>query len=156
MPKKRKLCTFFLDETLFGIEVEKVQEVVRHLEMTRVPLAPPVVGGLINLRGQIVTTIDLRMRLGLGPRSAERLATNIVLEEEGGSVSLCIDEISGVLEVPEDAFEDPPESLGESWRELIRGVYKLPERLLLVLNVERVADITADFTGSAPMGRKSP
>jgi purine-binding chemotaxis protein CheW len=144
MPEQRKYCTFYLDGGLFGIEVEKVQEVVRNVEMTRVPLAPPVVGGLINLRGRIVTAIDLRIRLGLNPRPPDQLPRNIVLEGDGGPVSLLVDEMSGVLEIPADAFVSPPESLQGRLRALLRGVHKLQDKLLLLLDTDKVGDITAE------------
>ncbi len=147
MAEHRKLCAFLLDRGLFGIDVEEVQEVLRHQEMTRVPLAPRVIGGLINLRGRIVTAIDLRIRLGLSPRPADLLPMNIVLEAGDGSVSLLVDEIAGVLEVADDAFEDPPASPRSPASGLIRGVCKLPEKLLVILDAERVADIATDVAG---------
>ncbi len=133
---EQQFCTFYLDSLFFGIEVEKVQEVIRHQAMTRVPLAPKLIGGLINLRGQIVTAIDLRLRLGLPERSAEALPMNVVARSEDGAVSLLVDEIGDVLEVKEEQFEDAPETMRQA-RELIRGVYKLPGRLLLVLDTAR-------------------
>src|SRR5262249_48304790 len=82
--EKNQFCTFVLDGHFFGVEVHKVQEVIRYLEMTRVPLAPPVVQGLINLRGQIVTAIDLRRRLQLRERPADRLPMNVVIRTDDG------------------------------------------------------------------------
>src|SRR5271170_5150484 len=105
--------------------------------MTRVPLAPPVVRGLINLRGQIVTAIDLRRRLELSDRPADQLPVNVVVQTDDGAVSLLVDEIGDVLEVPEMEFESPPETLNGIARELIRGAYKLADRLLLILDTEK-------------------
>ena len=130
---EQQFCTCYLDDHLFGIEVEKVQEVIRHQEMTPVPLAPALIGGLINLRGQIVTAIDLRERLGLPQRSADVLPMNVVARAEDGAVSLLVDEIGDVVEVSEEAFEPPPDTLQGDARELVHGVYKLPSRLLHVL-----------------------
>src|SRR5438128_7203570 len=98
--------------------------------MPRVPLAPPVGRGLLNLRGQIVTAIDLRRRLELPERPAEQLPINVVVHTDDGAVSLLVDEIGDVLEVPENLFERPPETLRGAARELIRGAYKLAGRLL--------------------------
>jgi purine-binding chemotaxis protein CheW len=137
MVAARQLCTFLLDDLFLGVEVHKVQEVIRHEEMTRVPLAPEVVKGLINLRGQIVTAIDLRCRLGLPPRPAGRLPMNVVVRGDDGVVSLLVDEIGDVQGVEEEAFEPPPETLRGPARQLIRGVYKLKDRLLLVLDTQR-------------------
>jgi purine-binding chemotaxis protein CheW len=139
----RKFCTFFLDGMLFGVEVMKVQEVIRYLETTRVPLAPSVVRGLINLCGQIVTAIDLRRRLEFSERPADQQAMNVVVRTEDEAVSLLVDEIGDVLEAEEDAFERPPETLKGVARELIRGAYKLKDRLLLVLDTEKAVQLAA-------------
>jgi purine-binding chemotaxis protein CheW len=136
----QQLCTFFLDGLCFGVDVLRVQEVIRHREPTRVPLAPPVVRGLINLRGEIVTAIDLRRRLALGPAPAEGLPTNVVLRAQDGVVSLLVDEIGGVVEVAVDRVEQPPETLAGPARELISGVCQLDDRLLLVLDPDKVVE----------------
>jgi purine-binding chemotaxis protein CheW len=137
MAEGHQYCTFYLDGHYFGLDVLKVQEIIRYHEMTCVPLAPPVVRGLINLRGQIVTALDLRRRLGLDDRAADQLPVNVVVQTDDGAVSLLVDEIGDVLEVPESLFERPPETLGKTARELVRGAYKLQDRLLLILDVER-------------------
>src|SRR5262245_4459052 len=124
MSEERQFCTFFLDRLFFGIEVHKVQEVIRYQEMTRVPLAFSAISGLINLRGQIVTAIDLRRRLGLRERPADQLPMNVVVCTDDGAVSLLVDEIEDVLEVSENSFERPPETINSRSRDLIRGVYK--------------------------------
>ncbi|MDD5348812.1 MAG: chemotaxis protein CheW [Chthoniobacteraceae bacterium] len=134
----RQFCVFLLDGQLFGVEVSLVQEVVRHQAMTRVPLAPPVIGGLINLRGQLVTAIDVRRLLNLAPLPEGRLPMNVVLHTTDGSVSLLVDDIDNVIEVDDSAFEEPPDTVHGRTRDLIQGVYKLEDRLLLVLNTEAV------------------
>jgi purine-binding chemotaxis protein CheW len=134
----RQLCTFFVDGMLFGVDVTHVQEVIRYQEMTAVPLAAATVRGLINLRGQIVTAIDMRARLGLAPRDGE-LPMNVVTTTPDGIVSFLVDEIGDVLEVDERTFERTPETLNATFRELVRGVFKLESRLLLLLDAERVA-----------------
>src|SRR5262245_46354614 len=98
--------------------------------MTRVPLAHPVVRGLMNLRGQIVTALDLRRRLELPERPDDESPVNVVVQADDGAVSLLVDEIGDVLEASDDQFERPPETLRGVARELIRGTYKLPDRLL--------------------------
>jgi len=140
MSEHRQFCTFVLDGLYFGVEVKKVQEVIRYQEMTRVPLAPNVVRGLINLRGQIVTAIDLRRRLGLAERPADRLPMNVVVRGDDGAMSLLVDEIGDVVEVQEDSFERPPETLNGVARDLIRGAYKLKDRLLLMLDTEKTVN----------------
>ena len=141
VPARQQFCTFFLDDLCFGVEVEKVQEVLRYQEMTRVPLAPPVVRGLINLRGQIVTAIDLRRRLDFQDRAADQLYVNVIVHTEDGAVSLLVDEIGDVVQVSEKLFEQPPETLTATAREVIRGAYKLTDRLLLILNVDKVGEV---------------
>lgn len=138
MDKPRQFCTFVLDGHSFGIDVLRVQEVIRYQEMTRVPLAPPVVRGLINLRGQIVTAIDLRRRLDLPDRPAGQLPVNIVVSTDDGAISLLVDEIGDVIAVSEAAFEGPPATLRGKARELIRGAYKLDRRLLLELAMDEL------------------
>ena len=127
----------------FGVEVLNVQEVLRYQQMTRVPLAPVTVQGLINLRGQIVTAIDLRHRLELPGRADGELPMNVVVRGEDGAVSLLVDEIGDVVEIDDDIFENPPETLRGIARELIKGVYKLKERLLLVLDTERTVNLSS-------------
>ncbi len=145
---EQQFCTFWLDGLLFGIEVEKVQEVIRHQAMTRVPLAPALIGGLINLRGQIVTAIDLRLRLGLPERKAGELPMNVVARSDDAAVSLLVDEIGDVVEVQEEQFEDVPQTMRQA-RDLIRGVYKLPDRLLLVLDTAQAVTVEQKPVASA-------
>lgn len=141
MAETQQLCTFYLDGHFFGVEVEKVQEVLRYQEMTRIPLAPDTVKGLINLRGQIVTAIDLRSRLEFENRPADKLPMNVVIRAEGGAVSLLVDEIGDVIEVSEDSFEESPETVTGIARELVRGIHKLKDDLLLVLDTEKAINI---------------
>lgn len=138
MASTRQFSTFHLDKFLFGVEVLRVQEVIRSLDFTRVPLAPEVVSGLINLRGQIVTAIDLRRRLELPPRPAGEKPMNVVIDTGDGAVSLLVDTIGSVITVDESEFEKPPETLMGSARDLILGAYKLKDRLLLALDIDRV------------------
>ncbi len=140
----RQLCTFTLDSHLFGVDAQTVQEVIRYQEMTRVPMAPPAVSGLINLRGQIVTAIDLRKRLGLPPRAADKLPMNVVVRSDDGAVSLLVDQIGDVIEVEADNFETPPDTLQGPARELVQGAYKLDGRLLLLLQCEAAVQLVAD------------
>jgi len=141
MSDTRQYCTFLLDGRYFGVDVQQVQEVIRYQELTRVPLASPVVSGLINLRGRIVTAIDLRRRLGLPDRPADKLPMNVVVRSGEDAVSLLVDEIGDVIEVPEDKFERPPETLRGVARSLIEGAFKLDERLMLVLDTKRAVEI---------------
>jgi len=140
----RQYSTFYVSDLFFGIDVLNVQEVLRYQEMTKVPLAPDVIEGLINLRGQIVTAVDLRKRLNVTPRDTGHTPMNIVVRSEEGAVSLLVDEISDVLQVNNASYEPPPQNLPEEQRELIEGLYKLDGRLLLILNTEKVLQIKAN------------
>lgn len=141
MSTSHQFCTFHVDGLFLCIEVERVQEVLRYQEMTFVPLASRVITGLINLRGQIVTAVDLRRRLDLPDRPAGARPMNIVVRADGGAVSLLVDEIGDVLEIDDENFERPPETLQGATRELIRGVFKLEGQLLLVLDAERAVSL---------------
>lgn len=137
MTQNAQLATFWLDGDLYGIDVARVQEVLRTHSLTRVPLAPPAVAGLINLRGQVVTAIELRERLGRPARPADAAAVVIVVRLEDEAVSLLVDRIADVVHVQAADFEAPPDTLDGAARELILGAYKLDGRLLLALDVDR-------------------
>ncbi len=140
-------CTFLLDGHLFGVAVSSVQEVLKEQEVTPVPLAPKEVSGLINLRGQIVTTLDLRARLGLPRREAGARSVSVVVRAaDGGPVSLVVDKIGDVLEADESALEAPPDTVPHELRELVQGICKLDDQLMLLLDTERavaVSDVAA-------------
>ena len=136
-----QFCTFYLDGLLFGVELKGVQEVIRALDVTQVPLAPTVVSGLINLRGQIVTAVDLRRRLEMEPRAINEESMNVVVRSEDGAVSLLVDEIGDVVEVEESSFEPPPETLRGAVRSIIVGVHKLKGQLLHVMDIEKACQM---------------
>jgi len=127
--------TFLLADHLYGVDVLRVQEALRAPVRARVPLAPPDVAGLVNLRGQVVLTIDLRTRLGL-PAADQPPVMTVVVQVDGEPVSLLVDEIGDVLECGPDSFEPPPPTLDPRLRAVIRGTHKLDQQLLLVLDVD--------------------
>jgi purine-binding chemotaxis protein CheW len=137
----QQFCTFFVDGQFFGVPVQQVQEVIRYQEMTRVPLVPRVIRGLINLRGQIVVAIDLRRRLNAAERPDDQLPMNVVVRTTDGVISLLVDEIGDVIEVQDDTFERPHDTLNHASRELVLGVHKLPQHLLLILDTGKVVNI---------------
>jgi|ERR1700733_12027618 len=140
MGKVKQLCTFYIGDGYFGIPVQEVQEVVRPQPITPVPLAPKMIRGLINLRGQILTAIDLRYRLGVGEPGDPTRLMNVVVRTGDSPISFLVDEIGEVLDVPEESFEAVPETLRGDIRKVIEGAYKLEGRLLLALNTERTLD----------------
>jgi purine-binding chemotaxis protein CheW len=136
-----QLATFTLAEHLFGVEVSRVQEVLRYQPSTKVHLAPNAIGGLMNLRGQVVTSVDLRRRLSLAPRAEDAEPMNVVVRVDGEVVSLLVDAIGDVVSVSQDVFETPPSTLSARERELITGAYKLQDHLLLALDIDRAVDV---------------
>ncbi len=137
----RNYATFFLDGHYLGVEVEKVQEVFTARDMTPVPLASPVISGLINLRGQIITAIDLRKRLGFSERPENEEIMNLVVLTEDGVVDLVVDKIGDVVAVYPNLFDHPPSTLDRRLEGIVEGVYKLEGQLLLALNTEALVDV---------------
>lgn len=136
-----RFCTFYLGDLYLGVPVTSVQEVIRSQERTKVPLVSPVIHGLINLRGEIVTTVDLRHRLELEPRPADMEPINVVVRHQDGVVSLLVDEIGDVFEVTDDDFDPLPPTLTGVYRDFVAGIYKLEGRLLLILDTEALLDL---------------
>jgi purine-binding chemotaxis protein CheW len=139
----QQYCTFTVDQFFFGVPVTQVQEVVRHQKLTRVPLAAREVRGLINLRGQIITAIDLRRRLNLPERTTGQPPMNVLLPTSDGAVSLLVDQIEDVLEVGEETIEPAPETMQGAARQLIAGASKQKDRLLLILDTVKTMDLAA-------------
>ena len=142
----QQFCTFHVNDLFLGIEVERVQEVLRDWDITPVPTAPPAIRGLINLRGQIVTAVDLRTRFGIAEVSDEA-PTVLVLDTDAAPLSLVVDRTGDVVEVDEKSFEKPPDTLQGETRRLIRGAYKLQKLLLLALDIEHALDVDASAAG---------
>ena len=132
-----RLVTFVLEDRAYGVDVDAVQEVLRGLPRTRIPLAPRTLAGLINLRGQVLTAIDLREQLELPPADPESEPMLVVIRVAGEPAALLVDSIGAVVDVENDQFEPPPDTLIGPSRDLILGAYKLTDRLLLSLDVER-------------------
>jgi purine-binding chemotaxis protein CheW len=146
---EQQICTFFLQGVYFGIDVQHVQEVTRPQAITRVPLAPPDICGLINLRGQIITVIDLQRRLEMSEpqtRSTTNLVDaaqgfNIVVSCDHQVVSLLVDHVGDVLEFAQNTFQPPPATLKGKMRQMLAGAYPLPDGFLLVLDAEKILDV---------------
>jgi purine-binding chemotaxis protein CheW len=150
MSDTTQYCTFVVGDLFLGIDVLKVQEVLRPQPTTRVPLAPSTIRGLLNLRGQIVTSIDLRRRLGLPERTIDaEPPMNVIVRTEDGPVSLEVDDIGDVVELHVDDRERPPETLGIEHRDLVPHVYKLEHRLMLVLDTDRTVHSDVPTTAGA-------
>ena len=137
----KRLATFTIDGRSLGVDVARVREVLRPHELTPVPLAPPQIAGLINIRGEIVMAFDLREALGRPQRENDQRPMNVVVTTEHGHVSMLVDAVSDVLEVDDDAFE-PPSTLRGAGRDVILGAYKLDCGLLLELDLDAAIGTT--------------
>lgn len=137
----RRLSTFRVDGQLYGIDVDAVQEVTRSLEPTPVPRAGAAVHGLVNLRGQVVTVIDLRHRLGCAARGGNEAAYNVVLSGDGGLVALLVDAVEGFEDVNDDAYTSRPTTVTGPATEIVPGAYQLEDELLLTIDVSRAMDL---------------
>ena len=136
----KQFVTMTVEGQLFGIPVLSVQDVLAKQRIANVPLAHPVVAGLINLRGRIVTAIDLRRRMGLKDRPAGANSMNVVVEHGPELYSLIIDSIGEVLTVPSDKFERNLATLDPLWRSFADGIYRLDDRLLVILDIGRLLE----------------
>jgi len=135
--------TIVVGEQLFGIPVLQVQDVLGAQRITRVPLAPPEVAGSLNLRGRIVTAIDLRIRLGLPELTDGKQRMSVVVDLQGELYSLMVDQVGEVLSLSEATFERNPATLDARWREVSAGIYRLDGNLLVVLDVARLLNLSA-------------
>jgi purine-binding chemotaxis protein CheW len=136
----RQYATFEVAGQLFGVEVAQVQEVLSFSEYTSVPLAPPAVGGLFNLRGQVIAAVDLRVQLGLARQAMEGPVMNVILRGDDEPVSLLVDRIGEVVDLDEANFEPPPDTLTGPTRKLVVGIFKMDGRLMLALDVNSAVD----------------
>ena len=136
----RQYATFEVAGQLFGVEVEAVQEVLSFHEYTAVPLSSPAVGGLFNLRGQVIAAVDLRVQLGLPRQSLSGPVMNVILRGDDEPVSLLVDRIGEVIDLDDREFEPPPQTLTGPTRELVTGTVKLAGRLMLAVDVARALD----------------
>ena len=142
---ERPVASMFVTMTvrgqLCGIPVLSVRDIIVTQAMTRIPIAPPEIAGSMNLRGRIVTAIDLRRRLNLPPRDGGQAGMSVVVERQGELYSLVVDAVREVIEFEDRQMEPNPPTLAAAWREFSSGIYRLQSELLVVLNTERVLAI---------------
>lgn len=141
VPGEQMLVTLLLDGQECGIPVLGVRDVLGPQTLARVPLAPAEVAGSLNLRGRIVTAIDLRRRLSLPPAEPGTRRMSVVTELAGELYALLVDQVAEVMSLPGSAFEPCPPTLPAVWAEHSRGVFRLEGRLLVVLDVARLLDL---------------
>lgn len=140
----KQFLTFTLAGQLFGVPVLEVNDVIGAQKMTCAPLAPPAVAGVMNLRGRIVTAIDMRCCLKQEPREDEKNHMGIVVEREGELYSLMIDKVGDVLTLSKDTFETSPTTLDPEWRAVSNGIHKLEDEILVLIDIERLLEKAAE------------
>jgi purine-binding chemotaxis protein CheW len=133
-----ELATFYIGDSLCGMDILKVQEINKLLEMTEVPLAPDYVRGILNLRGQIVTVIDLGSKLNLSETATTGETRNVIVNSNGEYIGLLVDKIGDVERTAEDKIESPPANIGKIQGRYFEGVYKKEKSLIGILNVEEI------------------
>ncbi|MCT4533845.1 chemotaxis protein CheW [Halodesulfovibrio sp.] len=133
-----QLVTFSIGEEEFGVDILKVQEIIRTMEITKVPKAPDFVEGVINLRGKVIPIIDLRRRFGLSSKEHDKHTRIIVIEINNMIVGFVVDSVSEVLRIPASTVEPPPAVVAGMESEYISGVGKLQDRLLILLDLDRL------------------
>ena len=148
------LTTCWVGDLLLGLPATDVREVIQHPPITAIPLAPPVLRGVFNVRGELVTVMDLRRRLGL-PEADTAAATHMLIPTREGTVSLLVDRQGDLIEVDPATFETPPSGLADHARECVLGAYKLSDRLLIVLDTQRTLHLNdADELGGSDPQQK--
>ena len=137
-----QLVSFNIGSEEFGVDILKVQEINRMVEITRVPQAPHFVEGVINLRGKVIPIIDLRKRFGLDVREYDKNTRIVVVDINGTIMGMIVDAVSEVLRLPSNAIEPPPEIVTGVNAAYIKGVARLDDRLLIFLDLSKVIDAT--------------
>ncbi len=141
MDATNQCCTFYVNGLYFGVDVLRVREIVRYQKMTHVPLSNDVIQGLINLRGEIVTAIDLRMLLEGNAKEGNDEPMNVVVMCDGNPVSLLVDEVGDVVDVDVTQLEEPPDTLDAGAHKLVENVYKMDGKLMHILNIDQAVNI---------------
>lgn len=136
-----EFVTVLIAEQLFGLPIARVHDVFMVDRLTRVPLAPPEVAGILNLRGRVVTMIDMRRRLDLPQREGGRGNMAVGIEYRGESYGLLIDSVGEVLKIPAANREPNPVNLDPRWSRVAEGVVQLDDRLMVILDVDRVLEL---------------
>lgn len=136
-----QLVSFNIGDEEFGVDILKVQEINRMVEITKVPQAPHYVEGVINLRGKVIPIVDLRKRFNLEVKEYDKNTRIVVVDIEGAIIGMVVDSVSEVLRLPADTIEPPPEIVTGVNSEYIKGVAKLEDRLLIFLDLSKVVDI---------------
>jgi purine-binding chemotaxis protein CheW len=152
----RSLVAFKIDTEEFAVDIGSVQEINRPVEVTRIPNSPPHVSGVMNLRGRIIPVVDLRRMLGFEVKSADKQSRIIVIEIGGVVAGFLVDSVSEVVQLPESAVEAPPTFAGAVEPRYVNGVGKIDERLLILLNLEKMFLVQEEGGGEPVLWSKLP
>lgn len=136
-----QFVSFWIGDQLLGVPVGSVQEVLSTQMIARTPKARPEIAGLLNLRGQIVTAVNLRTRLGLPPLDRQEPQKNVVVRHKGESFSLLVDEVGDVINICADLMDGVPHTLDAHWKSVTSGVFRLEDRLFIILNVSAILSL---------------
>ncbi|MBN2581323.1 MAG: chemotaxis protein CheW [Pirellulales bacterium] len=136
-----ELATFYLDDLLLAVDIHRVQEINRHLEFTPVPHAPPFVLGVVNLRGDVVTVVDLRTLLGLGRQDLTLQTRNVIVKSQGEQIGMLVDRVADVVRVSQNELDEPPANVSGVDGRFFKYIYKLENKLLIILDVDAVIDV---------------
>lgn len=145
----QEYVTVTIANQMFGIPVLQVHDVLGSINLTTIPLAPPEVAGALNLRGRIVTCIDVRKRLGLPAREDSGQRMSVVVEHHGEPYALLIDTVGEVLNLKSEQLEMNPATLDPRWREVSSGIYRTQDNLLVILQIERLLDFAGNASAAA-------
>jgi purine-binding chemotaxis protein CheW len=145
----RQFCTFFVDNNTFGLDIRHVREVLPCTALTPIPLAPPAIRGLVNLRGEIITALDLRELLGLPPPKGVLDTMHVIAHTHDDTFSLLVDKVGDVIEISEESFYHTPNTLPERVRKLLHGVYRLPNTLLLSIDIQQISNAVLNAVSTA-------
>ncbi|NUQ62002.1 MAG: chemotaxis protein CheW [Pirellulales bacterium] len=131
-----EFATFYIGDLLLAADIHQVREINRHFELTPVPHAPPCVRGVINLRGDVVTVVDLRTILGLGQTEIARQTRNVIVHSRDEQIGMLVDRVADTIRVPSDAVEPPPANVQSADASFFKGVYRLEQELIVLLDVD--------------------
>jgi purine-binding chemotaxis protein CheW len=149
MSEMQEYVTVTIGGQMFGIPVLQVHDVLGSINLTNIPLAPPEVAGALNLRGRIVTCVDVRKRLGLAPNKEEHDNMSVVVEHHGEPYSLLIDSVGEVLSLSADKLDSNPATMDTRWREVSSGIYRTEDKLLVILQIDRLLDFAGNLGNAA-------
>ncbi|MGY8770019.1 MAG: chemotaxis protein CheW [Pirellulales bacterium] len=141
-----QLATFYLNDLLLGIQIEKVQEINRQLDCTYVPHAPAYVQGVVNLRGDVVTVLNPKVILNLGNKELNKGSRNLIINSEGELIGLCVDRVSDILTIPKNQINEAPANLQGVEGRFFKGIHQLESELLVLLNIDEVISNTVEFS----------